>query len=64
MNLKYDDTSAVEGKFFRPTDALDFPTNLYSFEVSSMSEVSKRIEKAEENAEYEEHDDFWKELDN
>jgi len=62
MNLKYDDTSAVEGKFFRPTDVLDFPTNLYSFEVSTMDEISNRIEKAEENADYIEHEIFWQEF--
>jgi len=64
MNLEYDDTSAMKRQFSRPIDALDLQTNLYTFEVSSMSEVSRRIQKAEDNAEYEEHDDFWEELDN
>jgi len=33
-----------------------------SFMVSSVEEVRKRIESAEKNAEYEEHDAFWKEM--
>jgi len=33
-----------------------------SFMVSSVEEVRKRIDNAEKNAEYEEHDAFWKEM--
>ena len=33
-----------------------------SFMVSSTNEVHKRIESAEKNADYQEHDLFWKEL--
>ena len=33
-----------------------------SFVVSSMDEVHKRIESAEKNADYQEHDLFWKEM--
>ena len=34
-----------------------------SFMVSSKDEVSQRLENAEKNADYEEHDAFWKEMD-
>lgn len=33
-----------------------------SFMVSSVDEVRKRICNAEKNAEYEEHESFWKEM--
>jgi len=33
-----------------------------SFVVSSMDEVHKRIENAEKNADFQEHDLFWKEM--
>jgi len=33
-----------------------------SFMVGSVEEVRKRIDRAEKNAEYEEHDAFWKEM--
>ncbi len=33
-----------------------------SFMVSSKDEVSQRLENAEKNADYEEHDIFWKEM--
>ncbi len=64
MKFEYDLTNAEQSKFYRLMDALDLPTNLDSFEVSTMDEISNRIEKAEENADYIEHEIFWKELDN
>jgi len=33
-----------------------------SFMVSSVEEVRKRLASAEKNADYKEHDDFWKEM--
>jgi len=33
-----------------------------SFMVSSVEEVGKRLADAEKNADYKEHDDFWKEM--
>ena len=33
-----------------------------SFMVSSVDEVRKRLDNAEKNAEYEEHESFWKEM--
>ena len=32
------------------------------FMVSGVEEVSKRLSGAEKNADYKEHDDFWKEM--
>jgi hypothetical protein len=34
----------------------------YSFMISDKNEVKKRIANAEQRADYQEHDDFWKEL--
>lgn len=64
MKFEYDFANTKQSKFYRLKDTLDLPTNLYSFEVSTMDEISNRIEKAEENADYIEHEIFWKELDN
>ena len=64
MKYEYDLTNTEQSKFYRSMDALVLPTNLYSFEVSTMDEISNRIDKAEENADYIEHEIFWKELDN
>jgi len=36
----------------------------YSFIISNKNEVKKRITKAEQRADYQEHDDFWQSLDN
>lgn len=33
-----------------------------SFMLSSVDEVKKRVELAEKNANYTEHDDFWQEM--
>ncbi|HFU77806.1 MAG TPA: hypothetical protein ENK68_04815 [Epsilonproteobacteria bacterium] len=33
-----------------------------SFMVSSVEEVRKQLDDAETNADYKEHDDFWKEM--
>jgi len=33
-----------------------------SFMVDSVEEVRKRLDSAEKNADYKEHDDFWKEM--
>ena len=36
----------------------------YSFMLNSIDEVINRVKKAEENADYKEHDAFWKQFDN
>lgn len=40
------------------TDAVD-----KSFVVSSIDEIQSRVENAEKNADYQEHDLFWNEMD-
>ena len=64
MKFEYDFTNPEQGKFCSSMDTLDLLTNLHSLEVSSMTEVFNRIQKSEENADYLEHEIFWKELDN
>ena len=64
MKYEYDFANAEHRKHHKPMDALELSTDFYGFEVSTIDEVSSRILKAEENADYVEHEIFWKAIDN
>ena len=64
MKYEYDFANAEQSKLCRPINALELSTVFYGFEVSTIDEVSSRILKAEENADYVEHEIFWKAIDN
>lgn len=64
MKYEYDFANTEQSKLCRPINALELSTDFYGFEVSTIDEVSSRILKAEENADYVEHEFFWKAIDN
>ena len=64
MQKEYDFSNAEQGKFYTDIEEIEIPDDRRNFMMDSMDKVFHRIEYAEINADYMEHDAFWKQSDN